>query len=341
MYYLNKKMEFIEIKQNELKSITLFLIENKIILHPKISPNGFPNFTGYIGKRFIVILDRNLLIRILRLVKEGELKDKHSLKLVSSLLLWSEFNNISLSSGLALMEYSHFHGNNLESSTENNIFLEIYKQYTPKHWLDLATGRQSSIPKLELKKQEQFNFFVEDDHFKMHYLEMLKLSQLYFDDAIPIIEKFNLFHRWVYENILICKYTTYFAAILFGNNSKTFKKVESNFESVVKKCKNVAWDLTYLSFWSTQYYYESSAQDIYLFATMDKELRDLFFITHTESSEIYLQIFGNEVGTYITHNLNEIYLPREKPDIRQGNLDAMIGNEQEILKSILKRKLAI
>lgn len=328
-------MKIIEIKQSELKNITLFLIDKKIILHPKISPEGIPDFTGYEGKRFIVILDRNLLVRVLRLVNNGELKDKHSLKVISCLLLWSEFNNIALNSGLALTEYSHFHGGNNESSIEHNIFLEIYKQYSPQHWLDLATDKTTTIPKISLKKKESYSFFVESGHFKMHYLEMLKLSQLYFNYSITIEKKFELFHQWIYDNILICKYTTYFAAMLFGDKSKTFRKVETNFDSIDKICKNVAWDLNYLSFWSTQYYYEETANDIYLFATMDKELRELFLITHRKSLDVYTNIFGKEIANRITSKLSEIYQSRNKPDIDEQKLDKMINEEQDNLRGVI------
>ena len=329
-------MNFIEIKQSELERITLFLIDNKIILHPKISPDGTPDFTGYEGKRFIVILDRNLLVRILRLVNDGELRDNHSLQLVCSILLWSNFNNIRLNSGLALTEYSHFHRGNIESSQENNIFLEICRQYTPQHWLDLFIGRKKSIPKIILDKQETYSFFVEDDHFKMHYLEMLKLAQLFFNDDISPVEKFEKFHTWVYNNILICKYTTYFAVLLFGNKSKVFREITREFEIINKNCINQSWDLTYLSFWSTQYYYEDTAADICLFATMDKELRKLFFLTHKETLEIYTEVFGKDRGKEITTTISKIYLPRKKPVIDQDKIDKMIVEEQDNLRMILK-----
>lgn len=328
-------MKFIELKQSELKKNTQFLFENKIILHPKISPNGIPDFTGYEEKQIVLILDRNILVRILRLVNNGELKDVYSLQLISSLFVWSELYNIYLTSGLALIEYSYFQKGNNESSEENNIFLEIFKQYTLQDWLDLATGRVKIIPKLKLVKQESYSFFIEDDHFKMHYLEMLKLAQLFFNRKISTIEKFELFHQWVYKNLLICKYTSYFAVLLFGNKSKIFQKVNLNYEEINKVCINEAWDLTYLSFWSTQYYYEESASSIYLFATMDKELRNLFFLTHKETYDIYIEIFGNDKGKNIINSMSKIYLPRIKPDINQNKLDRMIKEEQENLKTTL------
>ncbi|MCB0653178.1 MAG: hypothetical protein KDC85_18030 [Saprospiraceae bacterium] len=330
-------MSLIEIKESELKSITLFLIDKKIILHPKISPDGIPDFSGYEGKKFIVILDRNILIRILRLVNNGELKDAHSLQIVSCLLAWSEFNNIALNSGLALTEYSYHHKGNIESSKENNIFLQIYDQYSPRDWFDLAMGKTRTIQKIHLKEEKDYEFFVEDDHFKMHYLEMLKLSQLYFSDDIEVEKKFELFHKWTFENILICKYTTYFAVMLFGGKSKTLRNKKLNFDSIKRICKNVAWDLTYLSFWSTQYYYEKDAKEIYLFATMDKELRDLFFLTHKESLEIYREVFGEKKGNNIIDSVSEIYVRRDKPEINQIVLDKLINQEQLYLTEILNR----
>ncbi len=331
-------MKLIEIKESELKSITLFLIDKKIILHPIISPDGIPDFSGYEGREFIVILDRNILIGIIRLVNNGELKDTHSLKVISCFLAWSEFNNIALNSGLALTEYSHHHGSNIESSKENNIFLHIYKQYSPRDWFDLAMGKTKTIPKIELEKRKDFEFFLEDDHFKMHYLEMLKLSQLYFSDEHEIVKKFELFHKWVFDNILICKYTTYFAVMLLGGKSKTFRKNEIDYESINRICNNVAWDLTYLSFWSTQYYYEKDAKQVYLFATMDKELRDLFFLTHKESLEIYKEVFGEQKGQTIINSVSEIYVKRNKPEINPIVLDKMIQEEQINLNETLNRK---
>ncbi len=329
-------MKAIEIKESELKKITLFLIEKKIILHPKISPNGSPDFTEYLGKKFIIILDRQLLVRILRLVTNGELKDKHDLKIISSLLLWSEFNNITLNSALALVEYSNFHESNTESSKENNLFLEIFKQYSPQDWLDLATDKKTTIPKIQLKEENSFSFYIEDDHFKMHFLEMVKLSQLYFDNSLPIEDKFHIFFEWVIENILICKYTTYFAAMLLSDNSKIFRNKDLNFESVIKICKNAAWDLTYLSFWSTQYYYEDNANEIFLFATMDKELRELFILTHEESLEVFIKSFGKKVGSQIINSMSNIYVKRDKPKIDQANLNSLINKEKEKLEIILK-----
>lgn len=325
-----KKVEIVEIKKSELKEITLFLIDQKVIFHPIISPKGVPDFTGYRNKRFAVFLDRNILVRIKRLLVNGKLKDAHSLKLISCLLLWSEFNNISLNSVLALMEYSYHHGGNEESSEENNIFLQMYKQYSPKQWLELALGKVESIPKIKVNEFNDYNFNIDSDHFKMHYLEMLIITQLYFID-IPNIEKFKKFLEWVYKNILICKYTTYYAAMVLGNMSKMLKGDIFDFDVVVNRCVNQAWDLSHLSYWSTYYYYENNSDEVYLFATMDKELKELCILTHSESNQLFFDVFGEEGVECIS----ETYKPRKNKKDSLPDLDKLIIHEEKKLKLLI------
>lgn len=83
-------MEYIEIKKSELKQITLFLIENKIVFHPKKSPIGVQDFVSCNNIKCAIFLNRKILVKIMRLLVNGELKDAFSLKLIGSLLLWSE-----------------------------------------------------------------------------------------------------------------------------------------------------------------------------------------------------------------------------------------------------------
>ncbi|SHJ23945.1 hypothetical protein SAMN04488096_1168 [Mesonia phycicola] len=329
-------MKSIKIKASELKEITLFLIDNEIIFHPIISPIGYPDFTGYENKNFILILDRNFIIPIIRLLKTGEIKDKFLLKLIGSLIFWADFNQIKLTAGIALSEYSQQKKNSYNANIENNLFQNIFEKYSPKQWLNFALGKNETIKPAELKEKSEHNFFIESEHYKMHYLEMLKISQLYFNNDISIVNKFKILHNWVYNNILICKYTSYFSVLVFAEKSKIFKKQTVSFENILKICNNEAWDLTYLSFWSTQYYYEEKSQDIYLFATRDKEMKDLFKLTHKESLEIYTDTFGNKIGKEIIETLEQIYLPREKPEINSKILDKLIIEEKQILKTNLE-----
>jgi hypothetical protein len=279
-------MDFLNIKESELKHITLFLIDTKVIFHPVISPSGFPDFSNHKGRKNVLILDRNILTPMIRLLTKGHLKDEYSLKVISSLMFWAQFNNLSVTSGLALSEYAHHKGGDNEANFEKDLFLKAFNHYHPNIWLDLAFGRLKTIEPLSVDASEKFSYNKEYDHYKMHYLEMVKIAQLFFDPLLSVEQKITNFHRWVYDNLLICKYTISYLALLIGGRVNTFNKTET-FDQVIDKCKNQAWDLSYLSLWSTLYYKEHETSTNFLFATLDRGLKDIFISTHSESTDLH------------------------------------------------------
>ncbi|TDN97134.1 hypothetical protein [Sunxiuqinia elliptica] len=329
--------EVIEVKEHELELITIFLLKNRIILHPTISPDGIPDFSGFNDRKFNIILDRNILTKMIEFVTRGELKDSHFRKIVSSLIFWADFNHIGVVSSFALMEYSHFKQNSQDANKENKIFLEIFNNYHPRTWLNVALGNEQKIPKLESVSEQDADFFIESDHFKMHYLEMLKLAQLYFTPTISPVKKLEIFAKWVFNNLIICRYTSFYAIYLLFGKSKTFNNSEKkDFDSINQKCINQAWDLTYLSEWSTMHYYEDNADPIYLFATADKELKQIFINNHNESIQTYVKLYGKEKTKQIFEKLNPIYKEREMPKLDMNVIGELIEQEKLILKKKLK-----
>jgi len=328
--------EFFEIDINILVKIVTFLQEKRMIFHPVISPNGVPDFSYFQGRNHKLILDRNILTMLIQFVRTGELKDQHSRKIISSLLLWVNINNVGIVSSFALMEYSYNKQCSYEANNENKIFLEILNFYHPEIWMNVAIGREKNIPKLESLNNTESDFLVENEHFKMHYLEMLKLAQLYFTKNISPIKKLETFAHWVLDNLLICRYTTFYAILLLFGKSKLFMNPkQTDFDSINKKCLNQAWDLTYLSLWSTLHYYEDKSDDIFLFSTADNELKRIFINSHKESIDIYFQIFGKEITKQIFEKLNPIYKVRRMPKIDVNSIENSITLEREVLREKL------
>jgi len=334
-------MEIFEVKKSELKQITLFLIEKKVVLHPKISPDGAPDFTGYENRKFEIILDRNLLVYLLSLLNKGELKDNYKRELISSLMFWIEFNGFSLTSGLALAEYANFKNDNIEANQEHNIFNKLFIDYSPKDWLDLAVGRSKKIPISNNTIRTENNFHTKSSHFKMHYIEMLKLAQLFYNEEIPVMEKFNIFFKWIYQNIIICSYTTCLSAKILSGRSKVFNLSSISFIELNKICVNQAWDLTYLSSWSTLYWHEQQADKIYLFATADKELKEIFSLTNKNPDKIFSTYFGKQKGKQIEQVMNSIYLPRVKKEIEDETLNESIEIERDELENQINTKYGL
>jgi len=326
-----------EIEVRELKEITNFLLSNKIVLHPQISPNGVPDFSQYKGRGFILITDRNILVRILRLVDTGTLKDPHSRRLIASLLFWCDFNAISITPGLALMEHSHFKGNNQEAIAEYHSLQSICSQYSPSQWLDLAMGRIDSVPVINILNNDRANFFIDNEHFKLNYLQTLKLCQLSLAVDFSIRDQLREFHIWSYENALIGMYSTCYAVMFFSNQTKLSNQVlKIKQAQLLRKCRNVAWDLTYLPFWSTFYWNDKTTEKVFLFVTMDKEIKRLFGLVHRKTRNPFVELIGNETGTLVANDLNAICKPRSKRQFDSEALNKLIETEEKkLLKSFV------
>ncbi|MGE5474885.1 MAG: hypothetical protein ACM3UU_11765 [Ignavibacteriales bacterium] len=332
-------MKVIRVKESEIKSITEFLIKEQIIFHPVISPYGSPDFTNYLGRNYILLLDRNILTKFIELCNNGTLKEMYLLKVISSLIFWAEFNSISINAGLALNEYANHKQNNMEASKENNIFRQSSNYYSPEVWLDLATGKIKMIPKLNLTEEiKDYIFNIESEHYKMHYAEMLHITYLYFRDDLSQEEKVLEFIRWNNENILFCCYTIVYILLLFSNKLKRFAtNGKGNIEYILKKCHNQAWDLTYLSVWSTFYWDERKGDTTYLFSTMDKDLKKIFINTHDVSSNIFVRFFGEIKGNIIQEEYAKIANNRVKPEITLEVIERLIESERNKLEELINR----
>jgi hypothetical protein len=161
----------------------------------------------------------------------------------------------------------------------------------------------------------------------MHYLEMLKIAELYFNTELSQEGKITNFYEWVYNNILICRYTIIYLPLLLTGKVKTFKKLKGDFNILISKCQNQAWDLTYLSVWSTLHCNEDNADEIFLFGTLDRELKTIFMTSHQDSDDVFYEILGDEKGLTIVNELKglkEKCFPRNFRPMESFELDNLI-----------------
>lgn len=327
-------MKIIKVSEQQVKEVTMFLVHNKLIFHPNISPNGVPNFTNYYGREYILILDRNILTKLIELCLNGTLSDSYILKVIGSIMFWAEFNGVRITAGIALNEYAQYLNEDMKASNENNIFLEIFDFYTPLQWLDLALGIKSTIPKIILtSKLKSYLFNVENDHYKMHYSEMLHLTFLLANQRLKNTDKMIEFIKWNNENLLFCQYTLIYACLLFSRKIKQINTEQ--IEEIYKKCRNQAWDLTYLSYWSTLYWDDKHIGEVYLFCTMDKDLKKIFVATHEIHKNPFVEYFGQDKGIKVHNEYLNVISNRVKPDISIDKLDKLIECEEENIRKML------
>lgn len=100
-------MKIIHVHERDIKRITEFILDKKFVFYPMISPDGIMDFTSYDNKEYVLLLDRNLLTKMIEFFKNGVIGDSYIRKVIGSILFWAHLNKISLNSGLALNEYAN------------------------------------------------------------------------------------------------------------------------------------------------------------------------------------------------------------------------------------------
>jgi hypothetical protein len=330
-------MEVLFVEEREIKSITEFLLEKRFVFHPVISPNGIMDFTPYGNRDYVLLLDRNLLTKMIEFFKKGTINDAYIRKVIASIMFWAHANHISLNSGLALNEYANCSGDNSIASAENSIFLKAMKYYHPKIWLSIAMGRREGIEPLPCVFDDNYSFNINNEHQLMHMSEMLCITRLYFDKLLSPVEKMVRFLEWNYKNLLICQYTIVYAMFVFSDRTKVYKKANSHcLDDVLRICRNQAWDITYLSDWSTLYWDDINKDSVYLFATMDKELKQLFTETHDTKSNLFYRFFNESDAMQIEICFDNLRMNRKKPIMNTERIMELYENEYRLTESTIK-----
>ncbi|WP_461207766.1 hypothetical protein [Clostridium sp. DL1XJH146] len=268
------------------------ICELQLIFHPRYSQEGQIDFKALSSlknsKRIIIMLDRNLLSSLLRLSRDGYLKNEEEMRIIALLMTWIIMNNYPASAGLALKEFATKINNEIDTKVELQEFNNIFEYYPSMIWLRLAEGAIDKIPSCQLPSEPfitDINYSEDDDHLLMHIAEMLHVVYLYKQHNLSPIEKMLDFLEWNYKFLLICESTISYITMLFTNQIgiKPPKNSGSNdIEKIFKGCKNQAWDLNYLSNWSCFHYSEKTMNDIFMFATNDILLKNIFINTYAD-----------------------------------------------------------
>ncbi|UZT81719.1 hypothetical protein [Caproicibacterium sp. BJN0003] len=157
------------------------------------------------------------MTKIIEFCHTGRLKDAYIRKLIGALLFWAEFNDISITGGLALNEYAVGQNKKNNASIENNIFHKLFNQYSPQIWLDVFEGRIENIEPIKLNDIHEYSFAFENEHYLMHLSEIIYLFRLYLNNTMENCQKIEAYLSWVDDNQLFCAYsTTYACGSVFG-----------------------------------------------------------------------------------------------------------------------------
>lgn len=283
-------MNFLFLEEDDLQLIWDSINDTQLVFHPIYASTGSIDYseirTLNEEKEVSLILDRNLFSSLLSLANNGDLKDTTEKRMIAFLMLWAQLNQVPISAGLAIMENASGYNDSYNAKIELNNFNDIFDFYPPQIWLNLARGTIDQISKcnfFNIPYENSITYHDTNDHFLMNYASMLHLVNIYRDSDMDPVEKLLEFLSWNFDNLLISQYINTYLVMLFSNQNgiKAPKHANSDIlERIEKGCMNQAWDLTYLSCWSTLYWNESKTHEVFLFATADNLLKKIFINTH-------------------------------------------------------------
>lgn len=343
-------MSFLILEENDIDDILKCINNEQIIFHPKYSLEGALDYSKIRKLSFKnncqIILDRNLLTSLLKISTDGFLKDSNEENLISILMVWLHILDINPNASIAIMENAYNSNNSNNAKKELAQFKEIFNLIPTQLWFDLAKGKIDRLPinimeNKEITINNNLSYHAGNDFFKMCYASILHITHLYKNNNYSSVEKIKKFWDWNFDKLLISQYINTYVILLFSNQENIKAPKNSNskdFEKIKKGCINQAWDLTYLSIWSTLYWNESSSNDIHFFATADILLKRIFINCHSGENLYNLinDCFSKKDAIELINYYQEKSINRKKPNFfnptKEIYFSDLIKTEEENLK---------
>lgn len=335
---------------------TNFVIESvqqqQIIFHPTIAPAGHIDYTKFFAskrkKPFILALDRNILSSLLKFCEKGSLKNSTEVRLIGLIMTWAEMNGVAISAGMAVRERaSQMHSQEV-GLVELQRFKEAFDAYPGQVWLRISEGQLIEVPPVQFSMKPAQNITVNyadsGDHYDMAVASLLHAVRLYRNETMKPADKVLDFFKWMCDHLLISEYLLVYAIMLFTEqeNIKAPKHAKNNdMTKIIAGCENQAWDIAYLTNWSTLYSNTDEYAEKVLFATNDVLLKRIFINTNGPHgvNGLIFEVFSKKEYNQIIDEIGMIMTERVKPDFGDNPheyFEMLIEEEKRLLSASLQ-----
>ncbi len=272
-------MDILAFEDDELDILFEAINNLQIIYHPRYAPCGkftIDTIFELEKKEVIIFIDNNILSPIYEIITTGTLRDKLQLAKISAFILFTRYIRAQITCGLALFENDTAQKSSIPAEDKRQSFLFGVDKVSSIVWKRLAFGDIETIPSVFLStfsiESNTKNYKNSNElHYIMHQVAIMRLLHFLKDNILDGFSRFILFFEWYADNLMLAESMVVYAALLFGNTDHVAapKNYNSNdFEKVLNGINNQAWDMFYISHWST-YYYTEEKDSVYMFATDD------------------------------------------------------------------------
>lgn len=197
---------------------------------------------------------------LLKFCEKGSLKNSTEVRLIGLIMTWAEMNGVAISAGMAVRERaSQMHSQEV-GLVELQRFKEAFDAYPGQVWLRISEGQLIEVPPVQFSMKPAQNITVNyadsGDHYDMAVASLLHAVRLYRNETMKPADKVLDFFKWMCDHLLISEYLLVYAIMLFTEqeNIKAPKHAKNNdMTKIIAGCENQAWDIAYLTNWSTLY----------------------------------------------------------------------------------------
>lgn len=349
--YMN---DFLIIDDEDMNFIWNTIQQLQVVFHPQIAPCGKIDMERFFeikrNKSIVLFVDRNILSGLLNFCENGSLKDRGESQILGLLMTWSEMNDIAISVGFAIQERATQTKNQEEGLKELQKFLEIIETYPGQMWLKIAEGQVTQIPPISFSGKvdidNMVNYSNGCDHYYMLVASMLHIVKLYRNQELRPADKVIDFLRWTYDNLLLSQYALVYAILLFTGQEYIKAPKGANtgdINRIIRGCENQAWDICYLSSWSTFYFDSENVSQEFMFATNDNLLKRIFINTHGTDgvNGLLFAVFSKKDYNKIYDYILKRQANRNRPDFGespQSYFEKLIDEEKEQIIELLADK---
>lgn len=277
-------MSFLVFQDSELGILLSTINKMQICFHSIYAPEGVFSVENIFNlkessKNNIIIADKNLVSPIRDIAIYGTLNNKTQLQEIAKFVIWSIYINAEITCGMGLIENDTSNLSNFNGDEYKEHFLHAINNIPLFIWKELAFGYRDTVPEEYLyngkviKKSSKYTF-KDNFLYLCNEAAIAKIVTLIRKENMEAIDKFICFMNWYTDYFDIAESIVVYAAMVFANipNVSLPKKSKTNsFQKIKKGIKNQAWDMTYITYWSTLYFKEDS--NCYMFATNDITLK--------------------------------------------------------------------
>jgi hypothetical protein len=296
-------------------------------------PLTYPRQETHFGTETVLLVDRNLLIRWIALVRGNRPADEH--RLPAAVLAFAQCTGIMIEPCMALHEAAATSSNQV-ANDELRDFRTADHIHT-EYWANIALGVPEDIkawlhriPKLPQKAPADFARPLRS--WSLNYIIALKIAELELQGGSSE-QQMRILLKWMHEDFLFSTSGVALGVYYLAPNSNRrgiLKHLRSqDRERAISGVRNQTWDLTLITEFITGVEEQEATNRLTILASLDRQLRKLarLFVQpliknrELDLELIFREFWGDTVGRRLAKIANEYRSDMDNPARRINRKD--------------------